>query len=161
MQRRKGFVALAAFGSFLLSGASSPNGCTPSSSGSNNNIPGTSITTGQATAIVVGSAAAITVGTIVLVEVHKSHHRIKGCVTAGPDGLQVHNEGDLKVYALTGVTADVKVGDIVKLNGNKEKNQKDAAGDEDFMIQKMSRDYGPCKAVLAAPAAAPASSSAP
>jgi hypothetical protein len=146
MHRRKGLVAFAALSSVLLSGAGSPSSCN-----SNNNIPGTSLTTGQATAILVGSAAAIAVGTIVLVEVHKSHHRIKGCVTAGPSGLLVHNEGDQKVYALTGLTASVKVGDIVKLNGNKEKNQKDAAGDVDFMIEKMSRDYGPCKAALAAP----------
>jgi hypothetical protein len=160
MQRRKGLVAFAGLSAFLLSGASSPSSCNNGSS--NNNIPGTSITTGQATAILVGSAAAIAVGTIVLVEVHKSHHTVKGCVTAGPDGLQVHNEGDQKVYALTGVTADVKVGDIVKLHGDREKHQKDAAGDEDFMIQKMSRDYGPCKAALAAmPAATPAPNPAP
>jgi len=158
MQRRKGIAAFAALSSLLLSGASSPSGCNNSS----NNIPGTSITTGQATAIVVGSGAAIAVGTIVLVEVHKSHHTVKGCVTAGPDGLLVHNQGNQKVYSLTGLTADVKVGDIVKLNGNREKNQKDAAGDEDFMIRKISRDYGPCKAELAAvPAAAPALGSAP
>jgi hypothetical protein len=155
MHRRKGFAAFAALSSLLLSGAGSPNSCS-----GNNNIPGTGLTTGQATAIVVGSAAAIAVGTIVLVEVHKSHHTVKGCVTAGPGGFQVRNQGDQKVYGLTGVTADVKVGDIVKLNGNKEKNQKDSAGDEDFMIQKMSRDYGPCKLALAAPpAAAPVSGS--
>jgi hypothetical protein len=160
MQRRNGIIAFAALSSFLLCAASSPSGCTNSSS--NNNIPGTSITTGQATAIVVGSGAAIAVGTIVLVEVHKSHHTVKGCVTAGPDGLQVHNQGNQKIYALTGLTADVKVGDIVKLNGNKEKNQKDAAGDEDFMIRKIGRDYGPCQAALAAsPAGAPASGVAP
>jgi hypothetical protein len=159
MQRRKGLVAFAALSAFLLSGASSPTTCSNSNSNTNNNIPGTNITPGQATAILVGSAAAIAVGTIVLVEVHKSHHTVKGCVTAGPDGLQVHNQGDQKVYALTGLTASVKVGDIVKLNGNKEKNQKDSAGDVDFMIQKISRDYGPCKAALAAPPAAPAANS--
>lgn len=150
MQRPKGLVAFAALSSLLLSGASSPTTC----SGSNQQIGPSS---GEVYGIAAGVAAGIAVGTIVLVEVHNSHHRIKGCVTAGPDGLQVHNEGDLKVYALTGVTTDVKVGDIVKLNGNKEKNQKDSAGDEDFMIEKISRDYGPCKAPAVPPAPAPAS----
>ena len=159
MQRRNGIVAFAALSSFLLCGAGSPSGCTSSGSGSNN-IPGTSITEGQAIGILAGSGAAIAVGTIVLVEVHKSHHTVRGCVTAGPDGLQVHNQGDQKVYALTGVTANVKVGDVVKLNGNKEKKQKDSAGDEDFMIRKMSRDYGPCRAELAALPPAQAGSSA-
>lgn len=154
MQRRKGFAAFAALSSLLLSGASSPSSCNTS-----NDQIGPSNT--EVYGAVAGIAAGIAVGTIVLVEVHKSHHTVKGCVTAGPEGLTVHSEGNQKVYALTGVTANVKVGDIVKLNGNKEKSQKDSAGDEDFMIQKMSRDYGPCKAPLAAPpASAPASGSA-
>jgi hypothetical protein len=154
MQRRKGFIAFAALSAFLLCGATSPTTCTSKPIG-----PGVGQVVGVGIAVVGG----IAVGTIVLVEVHKSHHMVKGCVTAGPDGLQVHNEGDQKVYALTGLTANVKVGDIVKLNGDKEKHQKDAAGDQDFMIQKMSRDYGPCKAALGAPPAAttaPASGSA-
>ena len=146
MRRGKGIVAFLGLSSFLLCGASSPSGCT----NSNNNIPGTSLSEGQAIGIVVGSAAAIAVGTIVIVEVHKSHHIIKGCVTAGPDGILVHNEGDQKIYALTGITADVKAGDIVKVRGNKEKHQKNSAGDEEFMVTKASKDYGPCKAQLAA-----------
>jgi hypothetical protein len=150
MPHRKGLVAFAALSTFLLSGASSPSGC-------NNNNDNFRIgpSAGEVYGVAAGAVAVIVVGTVVLVEVHKSHHTVKGCVTAGPDGLQVHNERDQKVYALTGVTANVKIGDIVKLNGDKEKNQKDSAGDVDFMIQKMSRDYGPCSATFAAPAAPP------
>ncbi len=150
MQRRKGLAAIAVLGSVLLSGAgSTTQGC----NGSNFNIGPSK---GQIVGAAVGVGAVIAVGTIVLVEVHKSHHTVRGCVLAGPDGLTVHT--DQKVYALTGVTANVKVGDIVKLNGDKEKHQKDSAGDQDFMIQKISRDYGPCKAALAA---TPASGSVP
>jgi hypothetical protein len=153
MQRRKGILAFAALSSFLLCGATtSPTACNSKPIGPS---------TGEVVGIGVGVVGGIAVGTIVLVEVHKSHHTVKGCVTAGPDGLEVHNEGDQKVYALTGITANVKPGDIVKLNGDKEKHQKDSAGDVDFMIQKISRDYGPCKVALAAPPAAPASGSAP
>jgi hypothetical protein len=100
-----------------------------------------------------GVAAVIVVGTVVLVEVNKSHHTVKGCVTAGPDGLAVHTEGNGKTYALTGVTANAKVGDVVKLHGSKQKGQKDSAGDQDFKVEKMSRDYGPCQTVLASPPA--------
>jgi hypothetical protein len=156
MQRRKGFIAFAALSALLLCGAgSTPKGCNDP----NFNV---GVSQGQIVGAAVGVGAVIAVGTIVIVEVHKSHHTVKGCVTAGPDGIQLHTEDGRKVYALTGVTTSVQVGDIVKLHGNKEKHQKDAAGDQDFMIQKMSRDYGPCKAVLAAPpSAVPATGSAP
>ena len=148
MRRRDGYVAFAALSVFLLTGASSPTGCNTS----NEQIgPSNSEVIGG----IVGIGAAIAVGTIVIVEVNKSHHRIKGCVTVGPEGVLVHNEGDQKTYALTGITANVKAGDIVKVNGNKNKKQKDSAGNEDFMVTKISRDYGPCKS-LAAPADAPA-----
>ena len=147
MQRRNGIIAFAALSCFLLCGATAPQGC-PSGTGS------IGPSKGEVVGAVVGVIAVIAVGTIVIVEVNKSHHVIKGCVTAGPDGIEVHNDGDQKIYALTGVTANVKVGDIVKVNGNKNKHQKDSAGDEDFTVQKINRDYGPCKAALAAQTAA-------
>jgi hypothetical protein len=148
MQRRKGMIAFVALSAFLLCGATSPTACPSGRIGPS---------TGEVVGAAVGVGAAIAVGTIVIVEVHKSHHRIKGCVTAGPDGIQVHNEGDQKVYALTGITANVKVGDIVKVRGNKKKHQRDSAGDEEFVVTQVSKDYGPCKAALAAPAGTAAS----
>ena len=153
MWHKRGIVAFVGLSSILLCGATSPSGCTPS-----NEQIGPS--KGEVIGIAVGIGAAIAVGTIVIVEVNKSHHTIRGCVTAGPDGIQVHNEGDQKVYALTGITANVKVGDIVKVKGNKNKKQKDTAGDEDFMVQKISKDYGPCKALDAPTAGAPPAASA-
>jgi len=144
MQFRSGVVAFVVLSSLLLSRANSqvfgPD------------IPGTSITPGQAIGIVVGSAAAITVVTIVLV--HNSHPTLKGCVTAGPGGMLVHNEGDQKIYALTGTTASLKVGDIVKVKGKKPRKQKDSAGDQVFTVTQVGKDYGPCKAPLA-PVASP------
>lgn len=145
MYRRSGIISFAALSSLLLCGATSPSGCTSSPSG----------TIGPSKGEVYGAAAGIIavalVGTVVLVEVHKSHHTIKGCVTTGPDGLELRNEGNQKTYALTGVTANVKVGDVIKVHGDKVKNQKDSAGDQDFMVVKMSRDYGACKADLNPP----------
>jgi hypothetical protein len=156
MQRRNGIIVFTALSSFLLCGASSPSGCT--NSNTNNNIPGTSLSEGQAIAIVAGAGAAIVIGTVVLVEVHKSHHTLKGCVTAGPGGITVLNERDQRLYAVTGVTAGVKIGDVVKVEGNRQKGQNDSAGDEDFTITHFSRDFGPCRAALAPPSGAAASS---
>jgi hypothetical protein len=141
MHFRRGIVALVALSLLLVSRANSqflgPD------------IPGTSITPGQAIGIAVGSAAAITIVTIVLV--HNSHPTLKGCVTAGPGGMLVANDGDQKTYALTGSTASVRAGDIVKVKGKKYKKQKDSAGHEEFAVMQVGKDYGPCKAPVAGP----------
>jgi hypothetical protein len=144
MNRRVGIVSLAALGPLLLCGATGPTQCTGHIGPS----------TGEVVGATVGIAAAVVVGTVVLIEVNKSHHTIKGCVTSGPDGLEVHDEKNNRTYALTGVTANVKPGDIVKVSGSKQKNAKDNAGNQDFKVAKMSRDYGPCTApATPAPAA--------
>ncbi len=139
MRHKKGILAFVSMSSLLLCGASSPTGCTPS-----DEQIGPS--KGEVIGAAIGVVAAITVGTIVIVEVNKSHHTIKGCVTVGPDGVLVRNDGDQKIYGLTGITANVKAGDIVKVKGDKNKKQKNSAGDEDFMVKQVSKDYGPCKA---------------
>ena len=145
MSRRRGMSAFAALSSLLLCGATTPTGC--QSSGH------IGPTTGEVVGATVGIVAVVVVGTVVLVEVHKSHHTVQGCVTAGPDGLKVHQKDSQKVYALTGVTANVKVGDVIKVHGDKVRGQKDSAGDQDFAVEQISRDYGPCKAELATPTA--------
>ena len=141
MQLRRGVVAFVALGSLLL--------CRANSQSLGNNIPGTNLSAGQALGIVIGSAAAITVVTVVLV--HNAHPTLKGCVTAGPGGMLVQNEGDQKTYALTGITARVTVGDIVKVKGKKHKKQKDGAGNEEFTVTQVGKDYGPCKGPVASP----------
>jgi hypothetical protein len=143
MRYRRGIAVFVALSSFLLSRANAQV--------FGNNIPGTSITEGQAIGIVVGSAAAITVITVVLVR--NAHPTLKGCVTAGPGGMMMHNEGDDRTYALTGLTASVKVGDIVKVKGKKYKKQKDSAGGEEFGVTQVSKDFGPCKAMASLPPA--------
>jgi hypothetical protein len=138
MNRRTGLVSLISLSSILLCGAGSPTGCQSSGSIGPSN--------GEVIGIGVAAVAVVVVGVVVLVEVNKSHHTIKGCVSSGPGGLEVLNESDKKVYALMGVPANVKVGDIVKVQGKKEKQ----GGAQEFVVQKMSRDYGPCKAAVAA-----------
>ena len=156
MHRRRGIICCVVLFSFLLCGATSPNGC--------NSSPATGSigpSKGEIIGASVGIVAVVVVGTVVLVEVNRSHHNLKGCVTAGPDGLTLHTEGNGKTYALTGVPANVKVGDVIKVHGSKSKGQKDSAGDQDFAVEEMSRDYGPCKALLAPPVGTPAASPVP
>ena len=141
-QRRVGIAAMTALASIALCGATAPTGCTPPPPPPSH--PGTEV------AAAVGIVVGVSVGTVILVELHHSHHTIEGCVTASRDGLQVMSLKDKKTYALSGATASTKVGDVVRLHGNKEKT-KDANGDGSFVVEKMTRDFGPCK--LTAPAA--------
>jgi hypothetical protein len=131
--RKLGFIAMAALAPFFLCGATSPTACKqqqPSNAGI------------YATAAAVGGG--IVVGAIILVEVNKSHHTVKGCVSAGPNGLVVRNESDNENYNLVGVTANTKVGDRIKLHGSKDKKSKDSTADRTFVVEKVTRDYGPC-----------------
>jgi hypothetical protein len=70
----------------------------------------------------------------------------------------LYENGSGKVYALAGVTANVKPGDVIKLHGAKIKGQKDSAGDQDFAVESINRDYGPCKAMPAPQSATSATS---
>lgn len=137
MNHRSGIIAFAALSSLLLSGATSTNGC---NSGSFSVGP----SKGEVAGAVIGAGAVIAVGTIVLVKVHNSHHTIQGCVTAGPNGVQVLNKSDHKLYTLSGLSNGVKVGDVIKVHGDKQKHAKNSTGDEKFVVQKINRDYGPC-----------------
>ena len=152
MRDRSGIVCFAALSSLLLCGASSPTGCTSAPSGHIG--PSTGEVVGAGVAVV----ATVVVATVVLVHVHNSHYSVRGCVTAGPDGLHLYENGSGKIYALTGVTANVKPGDVIKLHGAKVKGQKDSAGDQDFAVASINRDYGPCKALPAPPAGTAAAS---
>jgi hypothetical protein len=155
MIRRSGVVSAVALSSFLLCGATAPTSCT---SGSSGNIGPSE---GEVVGAAVGVVAVLVVGTVVIVEVNKSHHRLKGCVTAGPNGLELRDTGNQKIYALNGVTANVKVGDIVQVHGSKQKASKNSAGFQDFKVEMMSRDFGPCQASLAKTAGAAPPSSTP
>jgi hypothetical protein len=96
----------------------------------------------EVTAAAVGIGAVV--ATVVLIEVHHSHHTMKGCVFSDQNGLQIHTEGDTKTYALGGETANIKVGDLVRFHGTRVKKVKGSAGYQTFTVEKISRDYGPC-----------------
>ena len=140
-RRRAGGIAAILISAYLFSGQSAPQGCAKSNQQFN-----IGPSKGQVIGAAVGVVAVIAVGTVVLVEVHKSHHTVKGCVTSGPDGMEVTTEGDKpKTYRLDGDTASVKPGDLVRFHGDKVKKAKDSTGDQVFRVQKISREYGACK----------------
>ena len=111
-------------------------------------------TGGQITAAAIG-VGAVVVGTVVLIEVHHSHHTVKGCVFSGQNGIEVQTQGGMETYALAGETANIKVGDLVRFHGTKGKKVKGSAGNPTFSVEKVSRDYGPCKLISGHPANAP------
>jgi len=145
--RRLGVTAFVGLTVLLCSGATSPTGCQPS---------GSSIgpSTGEVVGAAIGAVAVVTVAVVVLVEVNHSHHTLKGCVSEGPNGLQLQT-GDSKTYSLDGDAATVKAGDRVKLHGSRVKKTKDSKGDQIFKVEKLNKDFGPCR-VTSAPAASPA-----
>jgi hypothetical protein len=116
----------------------------PNSSG---DIPGSSLSAGQAVAIAVGSIAAIAVVVILVVHHKKSQTSsdtpsITGCVAAVPNGKTLTDENDKRVYLLTGNAAGVIPGDRVTLTG------KPGTATTDFPAvwntKKIQQDYGVC-----------------
>ena len=135
-RRRAGILGLASLTPFLLCGATAPTGCQDTKKP-------------NYTGPIVGISAGVAVGVIVLVAVSKSHHNIKGCVATGPNGLEVQVPLDkgFETYDLTGTTTNIKEGDLVRVHGAKERKKKGSPGDRVFMVEKLSKDYGPCKAL--------------
>jgi hypothetical protein len=103
----------------------------------------------DATEIIVAAVAigaAIGIGIYFLVRRPPS---IAGCVALGPDGLGLKNESDQQTFSLIGDTAGIKAGNRVKVSGKKKK--KDSTGKRDFIVDKLSKDYGTCKVASATP----------
>ena len=136
----RGAVLMICLTAYLLCGASAPQTCQtqqPVNIGPSG---------GEVLGALIGTVAVIAVGTVVLVEVHNSHHTVKGCVSAGPNGMEVTTDGEKpKTFMLEGNVASVKAGDMVRFHGDKVKKTKDSSGDQTFTVQKINKDYGPCK----------------
>jgi len=147
-RRRTEKMVAIALASLVCSVSVGSTGCT---TGLNNKNFSFGPSGGQITAAAIGVGGAV-VATVVIIEVHRSHHTLKGCVSGGPNGLQVQAQADMKTYALAGDTANIKVGDLVRFHGTKLKTVKGSAGDRTFTVEKISRDYGPCKANSGPPA---------
>jgi len=154
-RRRSEKLVAIALASLVCCVSVGPTACTNGVGQSSSGSIGPTRTEITAAAVGIGAAAAVTV--IAIVEVNRSHHTVKGCVSSGPNGFQVQTQDDAKTYALAGNTANITVGDLVRFHGTKEKKVKGSAGDRTFTVEKISRDYGPCT-VKPGPTATSASS---
>ena len=137
-RRQAGILSLAAVSIFLLCGDTAPASCNKSQSQIGPSA-------GEVYGVGIAAVAVVVIGTVTLVHVHNSHHTIKGCVVAGSNGIEIRTSGDApKTYKLAGDT-NVKVGDMVKVHGDKVKKVKGSIDDETFTVEKLNKDYGPCK----------------
>ena len=100
-------------------------------------------TKGEVIGVAVGVGAIV--GTVIAIEVHHAHHTLNGCVSDGPDGMQLQTHGSSKVYKLTGDTATIKPGNRVRLHGKHVKQPKTATATPGFLVEHQNKDYGPCK----------------
>ncbi len=108
----------------------------------------TPISGGQAAgilAILIGVGVGVGIGIYYLVRPSPS---LSGCVNSSASGLQLENESDHQTYALSGDLAALKVGTRVRLQGKK---GRDAAKSRTFVVGKVSKDLGPCRAAKATP----------
>lgn len=107
---------------------------------------------GQVAGAVIGIAAvgaAIGIGLYFAI----SHsHRLTGCAVSGPDGTILTSESDKQTYVLSGDVAGIKPGDRVRVSGKKIKQK--SAGTRQYLVEKVSRDYGACKAAAQSPGGA-------
>ncbi len=91
--------------------------------------------------VIVVVAIGLTLG-VAFVAVHYSRKRnLTGCVVSGPGGMSVTDEGDKKIYTLSGNTAGITPGNRMKLHEKKIKSQP-----PDKMLiwetSKVSKDFG-------------------
>ncbi len=94
---------------------------------------------------VAAAGAAIGIGIYYLVRQPPS---ITGCAGSGANGLSLKNEGDQRTYLLIGDLANVKTGERIRVSGKK---KKDAAGNPEFLVEKLSKDFGACMVLPATP----------
>lgn len=93
----------------------------------------------------VAIGAGAVVATVIAVEVHHAHHTLNGCVSNGPEGMQLHDGSGTKTYVLSGNTANITAGNKVRLHGTKSKQAGHSTGNPTFLVERESKDYGPCK----------------
>lgn len=101
---------------------------------------------GEVIGAAVGIGAVVAAAIIIPVEISKSHHTLKGCIFSTPAGLELRTV-DNKTYALSGTTAGLAPGSTLRVHGDRQKHDKNASGDQVFVVQKMQKNYGPCQAL--------------
>jgi hypothetical protein len=106
-------------------------------------------TKGQVVGASVGIAAVgVGIGVGVYFFLHRDH-TLTGCTASGANGLLLRNEGDGQDYSLVGSVAGIRPDLRVRLSGRKK--GRDAGGARTFLVEKLSKDWGPCHAPPATP----------
>ena len=107
------------------------------------------ISKGQGDAIIVGLVAAGAVIGIAIYFIVRQPPSITGCAVTGPTGLTLQNEGDQQIFLLVGDSTAIKPGDRIRVKGKKKKVA--GSSTRTFIVEKISKDFGPCKAAPPAP----------
>lgn len=108
---------------------------------------------GNGIAIGIGVVAGVVATTGILIAVNHGHHFLKGCVSNGPNGLELQTS-DSKIYVLEGDPSNVKAGELVRVHGSRHKTGKSFKNNQVFKVDQLKKDYGACQ-VAPAPAAGP------
>lgn len=138
MRPRNGAASIALFaaGLSVLAPACTPGPTTaPANTGPGN---------GAIIAAGVGIAAVVVlVPTIIVVEQH-NHHTVKGCLISGPNGMEIQETQDSRnIYSLEGAPANLKVGDLVRLHGDRGPKVKKGEV-RTFKVAEIKKNYGAC-----------------
>lgn len=104
------------------------------------------VSNGEIVGAIVGIAAAgvaIGVGTYYLVR----KASITGCAVSSRNDIELRNDIDQQNYTLLGDTTDIRAGERIRVKGKKTK--KDSSAGRKFLVEKLVKDYGPCKVLPA------------
>ena len=79
------------------------------------------------------------------------HHNasLTGCAASGANSLELQNNGDQQTYALVGAVSLIKPGERVRISGKRVK--KSPGPTPQFLVEHLSKDFGPCLAKPATP----------
>jgi len=94
--------------------------------------------------IIAGVVAAIAVVVVIAVLViHRGSEKrtITGCVKSGADGMTIIDDGDKRLYVLSGNTVSINPGERLTLRGSKTKNGKTLV----WETRKVNADLGVCQ----------------
>jgi hypothetical protein len=92
---------------------------------------------------IVGIVAAVVVVTVVVIHESSKKRTITGCVSSGENGMSVRDEKDKRIYALSGNTAGIRVGDRITLQGKKVKPK--GAGTLIWEAKRVIKNFGTCQ----------------
>jgi hypothetical protein len=100
-------------------------------------------THGQIAAVIAGIAGGgLALGIGITLAVKHEGHALTGCARSGPDGMTLTSDSDKQTYALLGEVAGIKPGERVRVSGKKGKGK--TAGTREFLVEKVSKDFGAC-----------------